>query len=92
MDKATIKREALKLGISDKALRLAREKLGIQTRRQGSGTSHTSMWALPSTLVPQSSTYALSNVGTSALNGHESPNQSELFPEAPDRPSNMWER
>ena len=92
MDKATIKREALKLGISDKALRLAREKIGIQTRRQGSGTSHTSMWALPSTLVPQSSTYALSNVGTSALNGHESPNQSELFPEAPDRPSNMWER
>jgi hypothetical protein len=92
MDKATIKREAQKLGFSEKSLRLAREKLGITPKRQGSGTSHTSMWALPASLMPQPSTYALSNVGTSALNGQESPNQSELFPEAPDRPSNMWER
>jgi hypothetical protein len=92
MDKATIKREAQKLGFSEKSLRLAREKLGITPKRQGSGTSHTSMWALPASLMPQPSTYALSNVGISALNGQESPNQSELFPEAPDRPSNMWER
>jgi hypothetical protein len=92
MDSGTIKREAGKLGISPKALRRAREKLNVVTRREGSGTKHTAFWALPSSLVPYSLTYAHSNEGTSALNGQESPSQSELFPEAPVRASNMWER
>lgn len=92
MDHPTIKREAAKYGITDKSLRRAREKLKIETKRQGQGTSHTSLWVLPPSLKPYTPTDALSNVGRSALNGQESPNQSELFPEAPDRPSNMWER
>lgn len=92
MDFPSIKREATKYGITDKSLRRAREKLNIEVKRQGQGTSHTSLWVLPPSLVPYSSTDALSNVGRSRLNGQESANQSELFPEVPGRPSNMWER
>ena len=91
IDKATIKREAQKLGFSEKSLRLAREKLGVTTKRQGSGTSHTSMWALPTSLMPQSPTYALSNVGTSALNGHESPSQEEISMQQAAGTSNSWQ-
>jgi hypothetical protein len=91
MDKATIQREAQKLGISVKSLRLAREKLGITPKRQGSGTSHTSMWALPTSLMPQPSTYALSNVGTSALNGHESATQEEISIQKAEGTSNPWQ-
>ena len=91
MDKATIQREAQKLGISVKSLRLAREKLGITPKRQGSGTSHTSMWALPTSLMPQPSTYALSNVGTSALNGHESASQEEISIQEAEGTSNPWQ-
>jgi hypothetical protein len=91
MDKATIQREAQKLGISVKSLRLAREKLGITPKRQGSGTSHTSMWALPTSLMPQPSTYALSNVGTSALNGHESASQEEISIQESEGTSNPWQ-
>ncbi len=91
IDKATIKREAQKLGFSEKSLRLAREKLGVTTKRQGSGTSHTSMWALPTSLMPQSPTYALSNVGTSALNGHESPSQEEISIQQATGTSNSWQ-
>ncbi len=90
MDFPTIKREAAKYGMSDKSLRRAREKLKIEPKRQGSGSNHTSIWALPS-LTPNLSTYAPLNVGRSALNGQELGNQSELFPEEPERPSNMWE-
>ena len=92
MDYPTIQREAAKYGITTKSLRRAREKLQINPKRQGQGQSHTSMWVLPPSLTPYSPTDALSNVGRSALNGQESPNQSELFPKAPDRPSNLWER
>jgi hypothetical protein len=92
MDKATIQREAQKLGISVKSLRLAREKLGITPKRQGSGTSHTSMWALPTSLMPQPSTYALSNVGTSALNGHESATQEEISIQEAEGTSNPWQK
>jgi hypothetical protein len=91
MDKATIKREAQKLGFSEKSLRLAREKLGITPKRQGSGTSHTSMWALPTSLMPQPSTYALSNVGRSALNGHESATQEEISIQEAEGTSNPWQ-
>jgi hypothetical protein len=91
MDKATIKREAQKLGFSEKSLRLAREKLGITPKRQGTGTSHTSMWALPTSLVPQPSTNALSNVGTSALNGHESASQEEISLQEAEGTSNPWQ-
>jgi hypothetical protein len=91
MDKATIQREAQKLGISVKSLRLAREKLGITPKRQGSGTSHTSMWALPTSLMTQPSTYALSNVGTSALNGHESASQEEISIQEAEGTSNPWQ-
>lgn len=91
MDRATIKREAQKLGISEKSLRLAREKLGITPKRQGSGTSHTSLWALPPSLVPHSTTYAPSNVGTSALNGHELASQEEISLEDAQVTSNPWQ-
>jgi hypothetical protein len=92
MDYPTIQRESAKYGITTKSLRRAREKLNIEVKRQGHGTSHTSLWVLPPSLVPYSPTDALSNVGRSALKGQESANQSELFPEAPVRPSNLWER
>ncbi len=91
MDKATIKREAQKLGFSEKSLRLAREKLGITPKRQGSGTSHTSMWALPTSLMPQPSTYAPSNVGRSALNGHELAGQEEISIQDAEGTSNPWQ-
>jgi hypothetical protein len=91
MDKATIKREAQKLGFSEKSLRLAREKLGITPKRQGSGTSHTSMWALPTSLMPQPSTYAHSNVGRSALNGHELAGQEEISIQDAEGTSNPWQ-
>lgn len=92
MDHPTIKREAAKYGITDKPLRKAREKLKIETKRQGQGTSHTTLWVLPPSLTPNLSTNAPSNVGTSALNGQEWGNHTELFPEEPQSPSNMWER
>jgi hypothetical protein len=92
MDHPTIKREAAKFGITDKSLRRAREKMNIETKRQGQGTSHTTLWVLPSSLTPNLSTNALSNVGRSALNGQEWATDSQLFPEAPESPSNMWER
>jgi putative DNA primase/helicase len=90
MDFPTIKREAAKYGITDKSLRRAREKLKIEPKRQGSGSNHTSIWALPS-LRPNHSTNALPDVGRSASNGQESGKHDELFPEEPARPSNMWE-
>lgn len=92
MDLPTIKREAAKSGITDKSLRRAREKLKIEPKRQGTGSSHTSIWALPPSLTPNFFTNAPSNVGRSALNGQEWANESQLFPEAPESPSNMWER
>jgi len=92
MDHPTIKREAAKYGITDKPLRKAREKLKIETKRQGQGTSHTTLWVLPPSLTPNLSTNAPSNVGRSALNGQEWANESQLFPKAPESPSNMWER
>lgn len=92
MDLPTIKREAAKSGITDKSLRRAREKLKIEPKRQGTGSSHTSIWALPPSLTPNLSTNAPSNVGRSASNGQEWANDSQLFPEAPESPSNMWER
>lgn len=91
IDKATIKREAQKLGFSEKSLRLAREKLGVTTKRQGSGTSHTSLWALPTSLMPQPSTCAPSNVGTSASNGHESASQEEISIQEAEGSSNPWQ-
>jgi len=91
IDKATIKREAQKLGFSEKSLRLAREKLGVTTKRQGSGTSHTSLWALPTSLMPQPSTCAPSNVGTSASNGHESASQEEISIQEAEGTSNPWQ-
>lgn len=90
MDFPTIKREAAKYGITEKSLRRAREKLKIEPKRQGSGTNHTTIWALPS-LTPNLSTNALSDVGRSASNGQESGKHAELFPQEPARPRNMWE-
>lgn len=91
MDSATIKREADKLGITPKALRRAREKLNVVIRREGSGTTHTTLWALPASQMPQPSTYALSNVGTSALNGHESASQEEISIQETEGTSNPWQ-
>lgn len=91
MDSATIKREAEKLGISPKVLRRAREKLNVVTRREGSGTKHTTLWSLPTSLMPQPSTYALSNVGTSALNGHELATQEEISIQEAEGTINPWQ-
>ncbi len=91
MDSATIKREADKLGISQKALRRAREKMKVVIRREGSGSSTMSFWSLPTSLMPQPSTYALSNVGTSALNGHESASQEEISIQGTEGTSNPWQ-
>lgn len=92
MDSATIKREADKLGISQKALRRAREKMKVVIRREGSGSSTMSFWSLPTSLMPQPSTYALSNVGTSALNGHESATQEEISIQEAEGTSNPWQK
>ena len=92
IDFPSVKREAVKNGISEKSLRRAREKLGIETKRQGSGSRHTSFWVLPPSLTPSNSTYAPSNVGRSAVEGQESDHQAGLFPEPSERSSNMWER
>jgi hypothetical protein len=92
MDHPTIKREAAKYGITDKSLRRAREKLKIETKRQGQGTAHTSVWILPPSLTPYPVTDAPLNMGRSALNGQELPNQAELFPKKSEGTSNLWER
>jgi hypothetical protein len=91
MDYPTIQREAAKYGITTKSLRRAREKLQINPKRQGQGQSHTSMWALPTSLMPKPSTYAPLNVGRSASNGHESASQEEISIQEAEGTSNPWQ-
>lgn len=92
MDSATVKREATKNGITNKSLRRAREKLGVLTPREGSGTNHITMWVLPDPLMPNSSTYAPLNVGISGGNGHKWAVQAEFEGSQPQHSGNPWEK
>lgn len=65
-----VKRQADELGISQKALRIARERLHVTVVREGFGGEAKSFWMLaPDPLVPPEATYAHELNG--ALVGHE---------------------
>lgn len=85
----TVKQKAADAGISEKALRRAREKLNVQVNRKGKGLLHETTWVL----APQSSTSAPVNVGTSNEKGQEFPTgEWELNPDWVDNPPsiNPW--
>ena len=90
IDNKDVKRKATEAGISEKALRRAREKLDVRVIRRGKGKEHVTTWLL----APHTPTDAPLNVGMSSVNGHEWPSQGELSPNWPESPisTNTWSR
>lgn len=90
IDSKVAKQKAGDAGISEKALRRAREKLDVRVIRRGKGKDHVTTWIL----APHSPTDAPLNVGMSSVNGHEWPSQGELSPNWPESPlsTNTWSR
>ena len=90
IDNKDVKRKAIEAGISEKALRRAREKLRVQITRKGKGKAQVTTWSL----VPHSPTDAPLKVGMSSVIGHEWPSQGELNPNWPESPvsTNTWSR
>ena len=90
IDNKDVKRKATEAGISEKALRRAREKLRVQITRKGKGKDQVTTWLL----APHTPTDAPLNVGMSSVNGHEWPSQGELSPNWPESPisTNTWSR
>jgi hypothetical protein len=82
IDSKVAKQKAGDAGISEKALRRAREKLDVRVIRRGKGKDHVTTWIL----APHSPTDAPLNVGMSSVNGHEWPSQGELSPNWPESP------
>jgi hypothetical protein len=90
IDSKVAKQKAGDAGISEKALRRAREKLDVRVIRRGKGKEHVTTWLL----APHTPTDAPLNVGMSSVNGHEWPSQGELSPNWPESPisTNTWSR
>jgi hypothetical protein len=90
IDSKVAKQKAGDAGISEKALRRAREKLDVRVIRRGKGKEHVTTWLL----APHTPTHAPLNVGMSSVNGHEWPSQGELSPNWPESPisTNTWSR
>lgn len=90
IDSKVAKQKAGDAGISEKALRRAREKLDVRVIRRGKGKEHVTTWLL----APHTPTDAPLNVGMSSVNGHKWPSQGELSPNWPESPisTNTWSR
>ncbi len=87
VDSKVAKQKAADAGITDKALRRARDKLKVNVKRVGRGKEHVSLWSLE----PQPSTHAHENVGMSGSNGHELASQDEMPRFIPPNSSNPWQ-
>lgn len=85
VDSKVAKQKATDAGISEKALRRAREKLGVRVIRRGKGKEHVTLWEL----MPHTPTDAPLNVGTSSLDGQEWPLPWDKDPDWPD--STPWD-
>lgn len=79
-----LKRQATQEGITDKALRRARERLGVTTERDGFGSNCRGYWRLPvvpfAPVVPTAAPLSEgARVGTSAETGTRVPDDAEVF-------------
>jgi archaellum biogenesis ATPase FlaH len=67
VDSKVAKQKATDAGVSEKALRRAREKLKVHINRVGKGKEHVTLWSL----APSTPTHAPLKEGKSSLFGHE---------------------